>query len=277
MRFGAPIYNYADPDSWVAAVRAKGYRAAYCPIKLGASQAEIAAYARAAGEADIVIAEVGAWGNNPLHPDPAVRKASLEGSKAALAFADEIGARCCVNVAGSRGERWSGPHDDNLTEETFEMIVAVCREILDDVRPRQAKWALEDMPYMYPDSAENYLRLLAAVDRPMFGVHFDPVNLVNSPQRYYNNGAMIRDFVRQLGPHIGSCHVKDIILREGLTVHLDETPAGTGHLDYVTYIQEVNRLDPDTPFLLEHLHNEGEYDLAAAHIRSVAQGLGITL
>jgi len=277
MRFGAPVYRHTDPASWVAAVRAKGYRAAYCPLKVGADPAEIAAYAQAARDADIVIAEVGAWGKNPLHPDPAVRRASLEASKAALAFADEIGARCCVNVAGSRGERWDGPHDDNLTPETFEMIVAVCREIIDDVRPRRAKWALEDMPYMYPDSVESYQALLAAIDRPMFGVHFDPVNIVNSPQRYYNNGALIREFVRQLGPHIASCHVKDIALREGLTVHLEETPAGTGRLDYVTYIHEVSRLDPDTPFMLEHLRSEAEYDQAAAHVRSVARSLGLTL
>ncbi len=111
----------------------------------------------------------------------------------------------------------------------------------------------------------------------MFGVHFDPVNIVNSPQRYYNNGAMIRDLARRLGPHIVSCHVKDIILRDKLTVHLQETPAGTGRLDYVTYIREVSRLDPDTPFMLEHLRSEKDYDLAAAHIRSVARGLGITL
>jgi hypothetical protein len=79
------------------------------------------------------------------------------------------------------------------------------------------------MPWMYPDSAENYLRLIHAIDRKRFAVHFDPVNLVNSPQRYYASGDLIRDFTHKLGPRIRSCHAKDIALSGRMTVHLDET------------------------------------------------------
>ena len=71
MRLGAAIYQkYDDPQAWVAAVKAKGYRAAYCPVPLDASDEQVRAYRRAAERADIVISEVGAW-SNPLAPDPA--------------------------------------------------------------------------------------------------------------------------------------------------------------------------------------------------------------
>jgi sugar phosphate isomerase/epimerase len=130
---------------------------------------------------------------------------------------------------------------------------------------------------MYPDSAASYARLLAAVNRPAFAVHFDPVNLVSSPRIYARNGEMIRDFVRRLGSRIRSCHAKDIRLSDKLTVHLDEVRPGTGALDYRAFLGAAAALDPDTPVMLEHLPNEAEYDLAAGHLREVARAEGLPL
>lgn len=277
MRLGAPLVQPpADPAAWIAAVQAKGYRAAYCPVKPDADTAVIAAYRQAAHAADIIIAEVGAW-SNPLSPDPAIRTAALDKCKAALLLAERIGARCCVNIAGSRGEKWDGPHPDDLTEATFDLIVSTTREIIDAVRPTQTVYALETMPWMYPDSLESYQRLIKAIDRPGFGVHFDPVNLINSPQRYFQNRDLIRSWVAALGPAIRSVHVKDIQLADRLTVHLDEVRPGQGGLDLCTLLRELARLHPDLPLMLEHLPNEAEYDLAAAHVRAVANAEGITL
>ena len=277
MRLGAPVFvTYDEPETWATAVRAKGYRAAYCPVQPGADAATVQAYRSAAAQHDIVIAEVGAW-SNPLNPDPAIRKAALEKCQASLALADQIGARCCVNIAGSRGDKWDGPHPADLTEETFDLIVATVREIIDAVQPKQSYYTLETMPWMYPDSVDNYLRLIQAIDRPSCAAHFDPVNLVNSPQRYFRTGDLIRDFVKKLGPHIRSCHVKDIALDKRLTVHLDEVRPGLGGLDYVALFHAAKSLATDLPLMLEHLPNENEYDLAAAHIRAVAQQEGISL
>ena len=277
MRLGGPLFTKpADPESWVDACRAKGYRAAFCPLPLDASEADCAGWSAAAARADLAIAEVGAW-SNPLSSDTAERRAALEKCKRALALAERVGARCCVNISGSRGSKWDGPHPLNLGGETFDMIVACVREIVDAVRPRRTFYTLETMPWMYPDSAESYERLLAAVDRPAFAVHFDPVNLVSSPQIYAANGAMIRDFVQRLGPRIRSCHAKDVRLAEKLTVHLDEVRPGTGGLDCRAYLSAVAALDPDTPVMLEHLPSEAEYDLAAGHLREVAAADGLAL
>ncbi len=224
----------------------------------------------------MVIAEVGAW-SNPLSRDEAERAAALEKCKNRLALADRVGARCCVNISGSRGMRWDGPDPANLTPETFDMVVASVREIIDAVKPSRTFYTLETMPWMFPDSVESYARLLAAVDRERFAVHFDPVNLICSPQRYAQSGAMIREFVEKLGPHIRSCHAKDVLLAGKLTVHLDEVRPGLGALDYRAFLGALSGLDPDTPLMLEHLPNEAEYDLAAAHLRRVAEEVGVPL
>jgi len=277
MRLGAPLFTKPqDPAAWVAAIQAKGYRAAYCPVQPGVDAATIQAYRTAAAQHDIIIAEVGAW-SNPLSPEPAVRQAAVEKCKACLDLADQIGARCCVNIAGSRGTKWDGPHPADLTEETFDLIVATVRDILDTVQPRQSYYTLETMPWMYPDSVDNYVRLIKVIDRPRCAAHFDPVNLVNSPQHYFRSSDLIRDFVAKLGPHIRSCHVKDIRLDTRLTVHLDEVRPGLGGLDHAALLRAVQPLERDLPLMLEHLPNENEYDLAAAHLRAVAQQEGIAL
>ena len=277
MRLGGPIFgNTSTPEAWIAALQKEGYQAAYCPLDNEASEDMIQAYARAAQEAGIVIAEVGAW-SNPLSPDATERAAAIAYCQKQLALADKIGARCCVNIAGSRGAQWDGPHPDNFSDATFDLIVETVRGIIDAVQPSRAFYALETMPNMYPDSPDSYLRLLQAIDRPRFAVHLDPVNLISSAQRFYGNGGFIRECFAKLGPYIKSSHAKDVILRGALTVHLDETRPGLGGLDYHTFLRELSVLAPDTPLMLEHLPSPEEYALAAQYIRTIAQELEITL
>ena len=270
IRLGGPIFERFDgPDGWVAGLKRLGYSAAYCPVGADAKDDIVNAYADAAKKADIIIAEVGVW-NNPLSADEKARGEALAKCRQQLALADRIGARCCVNISGSRGQQWDGPSPLNLTDETFDMIVQTTRAIIDDVKPSRTYFALETMPWAYPDSPDSYVRLLKAIDRRHFGVHLDPVNLICSPQRYFNSGELIRECFKKLGPHIKSCHAKDILLSLKLTTHLDEIRPGLGGLDYTAYLQELGKL-PDTPLMLEHLPNAEEYRLAAEHIRSVAR------
>ncbi len=243
MRLGGPIREpYQDPEEWVAAVHRLSYRAAYCPVDEHAPDDLVQAYAGAAARADIVIAEVGAW-SNPLSPHENTRREAIDLCQKRLALADAIGARCCVNIAGSRGEQWDGPHPDNLTPDTFALIVETVRAIVDAVHPVRTFYTLETMPWMYPDSPDSYLALLHAIDRPRVAAHLDPVNLVCSPQLYYANGALIQAFFAALGPFIKSCHGKDITLSNRLTVHLDEAPPGRGGLDYRVYLRELQRIE----------------------------------
>ncbi len=276
LRFGGPTFEkYDSPDGWVNVVKKLGYNAAYCPVGAGEKDDLVNAYARAAKKADIIIAEVGAW-SNPISPDEKTRREALAKCRRQLALAERIGANCCVNISGSRGERWDGPSEENLTEDTFDMIVETTRAIIDDVKPTRTYFTLETMPWAYPDSPDSYLRLLKAIDRRRFAVHLDPVNLICSPQRYFKNGQLIRECFRKLGPYIKSCHAKDILLSLKLMTHLDEVRPGLGGLDYATFLRELSKF-PNTPLMLEHLPNAEEYRLAATHIRSVAKTLGLSL
>lgn len=278
IRLGGPVFEkYNEPENWINALQKLNYRAAYCPVQVGAGSDEIRAYKTAAKKADIVISEVGAW-SNPIDPDDAKSKAAVEKCISSLVLANEIGANCCVNISGSRNpEKWAGPHKDNLTPETFDLIVETTRKIIDAVKPQYTFFALETMPWAYPDSVESYEKLIKAIDRKQFGVHLDPVNLVVSPQVYYKNGEMIKEAISKLGAHIKSCHAKDILLLDDqLTPHLPEVRAGLGNLNYSIYLTELNKLK-SVPLMLEHLNSADEYNLAADYVREVGKNNGIIL
>ncbi len=276
IRLGGPLFGkYNSPGDWVKSLKELGYRAAYCPLDTSTDSDEIRAYREAAAREDIIISEVGTW-CNPISPDDGERRQAIEKCIDGLRLADEIGAACCVNVSGSRsGQYWAGPHMDNLTEETFEMVVDSTRKVIDSVRPTRTWFTLEAMPWAWPYSADSYLRLIKAIDRDRFAVHYDPVNLVVSPEIYFRNGEMIRDFFRKLGPRIKSCHAKDIVLREDIyTVQFSELRPGLGKLDYSAYLTSLSKLH-EVPLMMEHLETEGEYEQAAGYIRKVAGENGI--
>ncbi len=271
LRLGGPLFApFKDPETWISALKNEGYTAAYCPLNPGASPELIREYKTIAAASNMLIAEVGAW-SNPISPDVNTAKAALEKCIASLQLADEIGACCCVNISGSRNiNHWAGPHPDNLTGSTFDLIVETTRKIIDAVKPSNTWYTLEAMPWSYPDSTDSYLKLIKAINRDRFAVHLDPVNFVTSPQVLYNNREMIKDAFKRLGPWIKSCHAKDVTILENTDLpHLNEIRPGLGLLDYRTYLAELSKL-PGVPLMLEHLKTAEEYAAAAGYIRKMA-------
>ena len=278
VRLGGPLFENIDsPEAWIATLKKQGYRAAYCPLKPGADADIINAYRVAAGKADIVIAEVGAW-SNPLSTDTSVAQKAFRKCVESLALAEAIGANCCVNISGSKNpEHWAGPDKENYSETTFDQIVDITRKIIAEINPTRTYFTLEFMPWIYPDSADSYLRIIKAVDHKQFAVHMDPVNIINSPKAYYSNSVLIKECFAKLGPYIRSCHGKDIILKEdSYSTQLEECRPGLGQLDYHTYLAELSKLK-NIPLMLEHLPSSAEYEKAASFVRSVGKQIGVAV
>ena len=275
VRLGGPVSgNFTDPSDWIKAVKVLGYSATYCPVQPGAPAELIRSFRAEAKKNDILIAEVGVW-NNMMDMKETARKEAIEKNVKALQLAEEIGAGCCVNISGARGEIWDGPYAGNYSKETFDMIVETIRYIIDQVKPLNTFYTLEPMPYMIPDSPDSYLELIRAVGRKQFGAHLDPVNMISSPQKYFNNAAFIKECFDKLGPFIKSIHAKDITILPKLTVNLEECRPGMGAVDYGVFLRETSKLK-DIPFMLEHLEKMEDYKQAADYVRSVGEKEGIT-
>ncbi len=280
IRFGGPLFGVdaKDPDAVARACKELGYGAIYCPDLNPDDEAGCRDYGRAIARHGLMIAEAGVW-IRLAGPNPEETRANVERAIRRLRVADLAGAQCCVDIAGSfHPASWHGAHPSNVADEMLEAAAVIARAILDAVQPRHAKFTYEMMQWTLPDSAESYLELIRAVDRKQFGVHFDPTNLINCPRRFYDTGAVIRDCIAKLGPHIAACHAKDVAMNAtDAIVHLTETRIGTGNLDYAVFLEGLNGLGRDVPLMLEHLRTAEEYALAAAEVRSVAAAEGIQL
>jgi len=269
MRLGLPLPPHDDPDVALAWARAHGLGAVYVEERWCSDEAAARAYGQRIRAAGLVPAELGAW-CNPLAGDAGQRRLALERCQRMLALADAAEARCCVNIAGSLGTKWDGPFAADLGPQAFERIVASVREIVDAVKPRRTSYVLETMPWMLPDSVASYQALLAAIDRPCVAVHFDLVNLINTPRLYFDHAPLVAEFVAVLGSRICSVHIKDIRLRDHLTMHLDECRPGTGGLDHGMLLRALSGLDADLPCMLEHLPTTEDYLVGADHLLQCA-------
>lgn len=272
VRLGGPSFSNAkDPEELALAHRKLGYRAAYCPaVKLDETE-RIRDLAAAFARHDVVIAEVGRW-VNLLDADAAKRKENLDRVTEGLALAEAIGARTCVDIAGSFNPSvWYGPDPRNLSAEFFDAVVENARKIIDAVKPRRAKFSYEMMGWALPDGADSYLKMIRAVDRPAFAVHLDPCNLINSPERFYRNTALLNECFDKLGPWIVSCHAKDLAWEVEMNIHFREVVVGAGKLDYATYLKRLAALPGDVPLMIEHMKNREEYDRSREHIVAVGK------
>jgi len=277
IRLGAPVSaKTQDPEKLALAHRKLGYRAAYCPRVTLKDSARIREIAEAFTKHDVVIAEVGRW-CNLLDADPEKHKVNLKRVTDGLALAEAIGARCCVDIAGSYNKKvWYGPHPDNVSKRFFDETVENARKIIDAVKPKRAKFCLEMMGWALPDSADAYLELIKAVDRDAFGAHLDPYNLINSPRRFYGNADVINECFDKLGRSIVSCHAKDLTWDVEMNVHFREVTVGTGSIDYKTYLKRLAGLGRDVPLMLEHCPNAEEYDKGRRHLLELAPKIGVS-
>jgi sugar phosphate isomerase/epimerase len=275
VRLGGPIFLKSDDPAELANEhRRLAYAAAYCP-NVGVKDTDrIKAIQKAFSQANVVISEVGAW-KNMLDPDSAKRRENLGYVTERCALAEAVGARCCVDIAGSFSPNtWYGPHPRNLSQEFFDATVQNCRHIIDSVKPTRTKFTIEMMGWNLPDGPDSYLKLIRAVDRPAFAVHMDVCNVVNSPTRFYNNSAFIGECFSKLGRWITSCHAKDLQWIPEMNMHFLEVVPGRGQIDYKRYLTEVSKL-ADVPLMLEHLKTAEEYAEGARYIRKVGAENGI--
>ena len=276
MRLGGSVMRpYNNPKEWLSQVKELGYSAVVFPVDSNASAATIREYADVCRDNDLLIGEVGAW-RNVMALDPKERQANLDWNIRQLELAETIGANCCVNISGSFAEYWDGYHPDLDTKETWDLVVSNTQRIIDAVKPTHTAYSLEPMPWMVPESPEQYLQLMKDIDRPAFKVHLDYCNMLNSIDRYRHASEFITHCFELLGPHIVSIHAKDaLIVQGGLPVVINEVIPGDGSLDLPLVTKLAHALGDDIPVFVEHLDTHEQYMHAANVMRQAARKAGV--
>lgn len=279
IKLGAPVFNAGvDPDEIARRCREKGYTSAYCPQVSCNDTERLKRIRKAFTENKIIIGEVGCW-ENMMHPEPDIAKENIKKTTEALVIADEVGALCAVNLAGSMSESGDllGLTAKNFSREFFDRAVEIARHIIDTVRPRHAYMTFEFFPFNLMDSPEAVKNFIDAVQREKLGVHFDPCNLINCPRVYFNTEGLLKKCFSLFGEKIVACHAKDVKMQGPVSVLIEEAVPGRGNLDYGTLLKLLSGLNKDVSLLLEHLSTEKEYDEGIENIRRVAVENGVSI
>lgn len=277
IRVGGPVFDAGeDYREWAAAARRLGYRAVYAPDVALNDREGIDTVKAACAENDLVIAEVGRW-NNLMDRRADEAKKNLDSVIEGLMLAEELNARCCVNIPGTFAEDpWYGPDPKNFSDEFFDLAVENARKIIDAVGPKRTKFAYEITGWGIPNDPESYLRLIRAIDREGFGVHLDVCNMVNSPTRFWGTTAFINEAFDKLGDKIVSCHAKDLRWEVEMNIHFVECVVGEGKVDIAALLKRLANLPADVPLMIEHMKNEEEYSRSRENIFRIAAENGLS-
>lgn len=260
--------SHTSPEDWAAKHVALGLKCVNFPVTYEAGRDVYMAYKTAADKAGLVIAEVGVW-RNTLAADPAERDKWIQYAINQLKMADEIGALCCVNVAGTpHGPRWDGGYRQNFSKETWNDIVKMVQDIIDTAKPKSTKYSIESMPWMIPSSPAEYAKLINDINRSEFGAHLDVVNMITSPERYFFNDKFLEECFSTLKGQIHSCHLKDILLKQEYTFQLQECACGEGTLNIELFADLATKENPDMPMIIEHLNTDEEYINSVKYVQN---------
>lgn len=146
---------------------------------------------------------------------------------------------------------------------------------IDSVKPKRTFYTIESMPWMIPDSPDEYLQLIQDVDRKAFGVHLDFVNMINCPKRFLFCDEFIEECFTKLGPYIKSIHGKDVIMENAYTTVIREVMPGNGRVNYQKVARLCESLGADTALFVEHLPDFESYKKAATYVKEQATLAGV--
>ena len=211
-----------------------------------------------------------------IDPDDARRRAAVETLQAALRVAGWLGARGIDTGPGSLNPRgpWF-PHPGNWTAEARERLIDSLCACAPAAESCGVYLSMEGHQLVTLDSAETMRAVLDAVGSRWVRCDFDPVNWITL-QTIFETGPAIAAMVETLGAHIVSAHAKDVQIQDKLVVHIDNIAAGTGILDFPTFLRRVEDLDPEYPVIVEAAGID-ELPAASAFLHRTAQECGITV
>jgi sugar phosphate isomerase/epimerase len=224
------------------------------------------------------VCQIGAFGYNPLHPDPAVLAAQTDLVRKAIALAPETGCRYIVVNGGNRHPSgFAHGHRDNFTGKALDAVAAALTPLVALAEKSGVCISIEPYIKSVVSSPERFMKLAAKVASPALRINLDVTNFYDLSDMW-NCAATVRRACRRLKGHYGLVHVKDITLREGFHIHIDLAPIDQGATDWALVLREAAPHVPtDSWVILEHVGSMEEARRSAAFLRAAARRAGVEL
>lgn len=209
-----------------------------------------------------------------IHPDQATRQEAVRVLQRVVRAAARLGARGvhCGPGSLSLTGAWF-PHPYNRTAEAKSNLIASLREVAPVAEGEGIYLGMEGHQLVTLDGPETMRDVLDAVGSPRVKTDLDPVNWITL-STIFGTGDALRHMLRTVGHHVIGGHAKDVRIEDRLVVHINECAAGTGLLDYPTFLQEVEAVGTDLPLVVEHCATE-ELPQVSQFLHQTAREVGI--
>jgi sugar phosphate isomerase/epimerase len=195
---------------------------------------------------------------NIVDPNPALKRQNLDRLKRLMDIAPLCGGKNSwgtLGVATETGSKnrvtpWEW-HADNAAATTWAELKATITDLARYAKQAGAKLLLEGYVKNVLRTTDDIQRLLRELRTVEYGFVLDPCNLLtadNMPQPAMMHA--MAHMVAVMGKRAVIAHAKDVSYFHGAIA----TPrAGTGQLDYKTYLAQLDAHLPGVPLILEHL------------------------
>ena len=194
-----------------------------------------------------------------------------------IEVARELNAHTCLIRTGSLNPAGSyNPCKENLLPESKERLIETLKQVAAKAEAEGVTMVIETHALTIMGSPETNKEIIAAVGSDRMGVVMDYVNHFQSMHQVYNSTERLNHIFDYMGPISSVAHCKDIRVKPGLVLHIDEEIPGEGELDMVTALQRWHDLYPDGYMLLEHLGSD-HYPHAAANVQHICADAGIEI
>jgi sugar phosphate isomerase/epimerase len=247
---------------WINALANQAPEAAIAPIR----------------NAGMEVCQIGAFGYNPLSPNRDVQAQQERLVEEAILLVGRIG---CPHVVINSGNRdvsgFLRGHADNFTDQALDEVAKALEKPLALAEEHGAKVVIEPMIHCMVSTPERFLSLKQRLKSEALRVNLDICNFLTLADMY-NPIPAIERICGDLAGHYDLVHCKDLAVTEGVHIHIDETPLGTGMMDWAAALAFIARdLPMDGWFIYEHVKAAGDARRGAALLRQICAGASITL
>lgn len=243
---------------------------------------------------DLPICAISAY-TNIVHPDLDERKRRVDYLKEILRNARKFGTPYVISESGTFNTEsdWVH-HEKNKTEEGYQTCLEVMEDLAQTAYDHGSVFLLETYVNNVIGSLEETQRVFKDLNHPGIELLMDPTNYFET-HNIDNQQQVLGDVFGSLGDRVKVAHAKDV-KRSGSDKsekHADigdadaleshtfrgvgeiELPAaGLGELDYDFYVQQLSKLSPNVPLIIEHL-DEADVPRAKRFVDEVLKRNGV--
>ena len=199
---------------------------------------------------------------NMIHPDPAQRADGLRRLGVLMQACHELGTPIITLCTGTRDatNMWRR-HPDNDTPQAWHDLLTAMRNAAAMAEQAGVSLGIEPELSNVVDSAEKARSLLDEIGSPSLKIVMDGSNLLRAADIPRMREIFQRAF-DLLGKDVAVVHAKDLVI-DGSAEH---GAAGTGVLDYDTYLVLLKQIGFSGPLIL-HTLEEDQVDASVAFLR----------